>query len=510
MAGPFGLDVALAGIVTPRLESGLARLGAPPDWLTAVEDPHRLRADLERAVPELASGAVRLTAARFKRARMEGGSWTAVCRLRLDGPLGGDRREIDVEGRLVPPGEDAPASAGDGELGSEGWHRFLPDLRLDLGTRSPDAGLPALAVLTDPAPSRSFLEGALRGAGGGLGDLELTSCTPTVMRHKEGRRCTVRYRLEYDPVRRRSGWPDGVVAKAYQGDEGRTAYEGMRALWMSPLRTSSVVRIAQPLALLPEMKVVVQGLVPGERSLKGQIAPAFAAGIAAGVESLTGLVYEVGRGLAELHASGATAGQTVTWDSELAAVRRGFDELGAAAPAVSGAMQPLLSGLAEFAADVPAGPLVATHRSFRPAQVLVDGDDIAFIDFDAFCQAEAGLDIALFRNTLCDLCLRALEERRDGPLDEPERRASLRAPDELCATFLAGYEEVAELSTPRLALWDALTGARDILDCWRKIKFEHLERRMELLRRQLGLEPVAAESFGPLSTGPDVAPSAGS
>jgi hypothetical protein len=490
MAGPFGIDVELAGIVTPRLESGLARLAEPPDWLTAVEDPRRLRADLERAVPELASGARRLVAAKFKRARMEGGRWTAVCRLRLEDAAGGGHSEIDVEGRLVPPDEDAPASAGDDErLGTEGWHRFLPDLRLDLRTRSPDAELPVLAVLTDPARSRSLLEGALRGGGGGLEDVELAGCVPTVMRHKDGRRCTIRYQLPYDPARRRPGWPDGVVAKAYQGDEGRTAYEGMSALWMSPLRTSTVVRIAEPLALLPELKVMIQGLVPGQRSLKDQLAPAFAAGLAAGVESLAGLVYEVGHGLAELHASGATAGPTVTWESELGAVCRGFDELGVAAPAVSGAMEPLLSGLAALAADVPAGPLVATHRSFRPAQVLVDGDDIAFIDFDAFCQAEAGLDVALFRNTLCDLCLRALEEAGD---DGRARRVSLQALDELCATFLAGYEEVGELSIARLALWDALTGARDILDCWRKIKFEHLERRMGLLRRQLGLERVAA------------------
>jgi Ser/Thr protein kinase RdoA (MazF antagonist) len=202
-------------------------------------------------------------------------------------------------------------------------------------------------------------------------------------------------------------------------------------------------------------------------------------------------VHEVGRGLAELHASGATPGPAVTWESELAAVRRGFDELGAAVPAVSGAMDALLSGLAALAEDTPAGPLVPTHRSFRPAQVLLQGDDIAFIDFDAVCHAEAGLDVALFRNTLCDLSLRALEDGGGRPLDGPEAGAQA-ALDELCTTFLAGYQEVADLSMPRLALWDALTGARDILDCWRKVKFEHLERRMALLRRQFGPEALSA------------------
>ena len=40
----------------------------------------------------------------------------------------------------------------------------------------------------------------------------------------------------------------------------------------------------------------------------------------------------------------------------------------------------------------------------------------------------------------------------------------------------------------RVALWDALTSAQDIVDCWRKVTFEHLDRRMELLRQWLGPE----------------------
>jgi hypothetical protein len=45
-------------------------------------------------------------------------------------------------------------------------------------------------------------------------------------------------------------------------------------------------------------------------------------------------------------------------------------------------------------------------------------------------------------------------------------------------------------SPGRLALWDALTSAKDIVDCWREVKFERLERRMEFLHRGLGVEPA--------------------
>ena len=205
---------------------------------------------------------------------------------------------------------------------------------------------------------------------------------------------------------------------------------------------------------------------------------------------------KAGRGLAELHASKAAGGPIVTWKTQLDALNHATDDLVAVVPELAGAMRPLVASLERLALDVPAGPLVATHRSFRPAQILLEGDDIAFIDFDGFCQSEAGLDLALFRTTLCDLALRALTEDDTRPLDAGERRECQVELDELCATFLAGYEEVSQVSRARLALWDALTSAKDIVDCWRKVKFEHLERRMEFLHRRLGTEPVTLPAAG--------------
>jgi Ser/Thr protein kinase RdoA (MazF antagonist) len=66
--------------------------------------------------------------------------------------------------------------------------------------------------------------------------------------------------------------------------------------------------------------------------------------------------------------------------------------------------------------------------------------------------------------------------------------------DQLCARFLAGYEEIRPVDPARLAVWDALLGTKDILDCWRKVKFEHLDRRMCFLRRRLDLGLSALDS----------------
>jgi hypothetical protein len=302
------------------------------------------------------------------------------------------------------------------------------------------------------------------------------------MRYREGRRCTIRYELGYADG---AGGPARVLAKVYEGDEGIGTYEAMRALWLSPMRASTTVAIAEPLGIVPERHVMLQSVVRGDRPLKDHIKTAFKSGVEPGVEALSALVRKSGRGLGELHTSGADVGPIVTWDDQLRELRMANDELVAMVPDLAGAIAPLLAGLDSMAAATVPGPLVPAHRSFRPAQVLVDDGDIAFIDFDGFCRAEAGLDLALFRTTLCDLSLRAMETD-DRPLPAEEQAAAQVALDDLCATFLAGYGEVADYSAERLAQWDVLTTAKDIIDCWRKIKFEHLERRMRFLRHKLG------------------------
>ena len=54
MTQSFGIDIAT--IDDSAVEAGLELLSQPPDWIVAIEDLDRMRADLERVVPELASG----------------------------------------------------------------------------------------------------------------------------------------------------------------------------------------------------------------------------------------------------------------------------------------------------------------------------------------------------------------------------------------------------------------------------------------------------------------------
>ena len=488
MTGSFGIDVSLHLEDHAAVLTALLQLAKPPGWLVAVEDLGRLRTDFEGAVPELGAGVPALVRVKFKRAHLEDGHWVTLHRLTVLDEGADSPREIDIRGVLLAPGTAEPAeSAGSEPFESAGWRAYLPDLRLVVDRQPADVGLPAMPALTDPAAARATLQTALRNGADARAELTLAAATPAVVRYREGLRCTIVYALDY-PAAAATVGPAGVVAKVYEGDESRHTYAAMTALWNSPLRFSSTVRIAEPLAFLPEINVVLQELVPGNISLKDHLKQAFAAGLAPGVTALTELVHKSGRGLAELHTCGAAAGPDVTLDDQIAAVRASVTQLDTALADSSAAIEPLVQGLERAAAEIPAAPLVPTHRSFRPAQILLDGEDIAFLDFDGYCRAEPGLDLSLFRTTLVDLCLRALEADDEAPSAEVQRERQAQL-DSLCASFLAGYEEVAPVDRERLALWDAVTSAKDIVDCWRKVKFEHLDRRMEFLRQRLRLEP---------------------
>ena len=66
-------------------------------------------------------------------------------------------------------------------------------------------------------------------------------------------------------------------------------------------------------------------------------------------------------------------------------------------PGFDGALEPTLARLDGLAASHPPDRPVPSHRSFRPTQVLLHEGQIAFIDFDGFCEAEPAMDLALFR-----------------------------------------------------------------------------------------------------------------
>jgi hypothetical protein len=448
-----------------------------PEWLSAVMEPGRVADALRRAVPELRGPQSRLTTAVVDRLRAKGAEWHVHCRAEL---VADDRpSELTLIGRLLPPDSAPPEDIAVASFGEPGWRCYLPDLRLVLEVEEADAGLPALPSLIHAGKAAEVLQQSLRDAGY---DLDVTGCVPDVVRYKPGSRCTIVYGMQYAGD---AAGPDPLVVKTHQGDKGRTAWEAMCALWALPVATDGVVTLAQPLAYLPEERVLVQGPVPEERTLKDLAREALTDALSdeptGTLDALRDMLDRTAAALAALHGSGARYGREATWDEELAEVREVVARLATTVPHIGSAADPLLSRLEALHSSVPADPLVSAHHDFRPAQVLLHEGRIGFIDFDGACRAEPALDLGRFRAKLRDIGISAFSASGRALAGEPLER-HLRLVDDLCDGFLAAYQQHAPVTAERVVLWEWTDLLTALLHAWTKVRTARVEPRLALLR----------------------------
>jgi Ser/Thr protein kinase RdoA (MazF antagonist) len=289
--------------------------------------------------------------------------------------------------------------------------------------------------------------------------------------------------------------PDPLVVKTHQGDKGRTAWEAMRALWDRPVARNGVVTLAQPLAYFPEDRVLVQGPVPEERTLKDlareALTDAMTEPSAGSLDELREMLARTAAALAALHDSGAHYGRSASYDEELAEVREVVARLATTVPHIGTAADPLLSRLEALHASVPADPLVSAHHDFRPAQVLLHEGRIGFIDFDGACRAEPALDLGRFRAKLRDIGISAFCASGSPLAGDPLAR-HLRLMDELCDGFLAAYQLQAPVTAERVALWEVTDLLTALLHAWTKVRTARVEPRLAVLLHATKAAPTFA------------------
>jgi hypothetical protein len=504
-------DAGHRGLADDAALAALQGFAAIPRWLSAFMEPKRLETSLRRAVPELADGRLTLLDCVPQRLRAKGDQWLARCQVTVAGP-DGFHRDVVLVGRVVPPTEDAPRAPTTQELrvafGEPGWHCYVADIRLWLQVQTADVALPALPKLVDPVVAGQLLGQCVVGAG--HRGVQVLGCTPQVVRYKPGSRCTIvyqmRYRWDVDGTDAADRMPlNPLVAKTHEGEKGRVAWQAMTALWGSPLARGDVVTVAEPLAYLPEERILVQGPVPGERTLKELARLALTDGSPDALTELRADLGKTARGLAALHQSGARYGRVATLAGELDEVREVVNRLSHTLPDVTAAAAPLLHRLEVLDAAVPADPLVSAHHDFRPAQVLINNGRVGFIDFDGAGMAEPALDLGRFRAKLRDIGVST-----PAPGGRPMRGTSLAerlaTVDELCEHFLAAYQDHATATPARVVLWEAVDLFTALLHAWTKVRLLRVGPRLTVLLDRLrsarldtvpGIESAGAKGATP-------------
>lgn len=214
-----------------------------------------------------------------------------------------------------------------------------------------------------------------------------------VLKYKPGRRCVLAYSLA--GRERQAGRPRRlqVIGKVFRDDRGQRLHRLHQQLWRAGFGAHAADGISVPasLAYVPEMRMQVQALAPGqtlnERLADGAIAP---------------LIPLTARGLAKLHALPAGAGGVTPWrqyllGDELQSLDRFLAELAERRPRALSAVRSLRDALCAWADTLPpADALTPVHRDFYYSQVLYAGGRLTLIDFDLFALGDPAIDVANF------------------------------------------------------------------------------------------------------------------
>ena len=474
---------------TSDITANLQRLAALPGWLLAALQSEQVSASLTRHMPELASGALKLRSCKIKRLLLkdDSGRWSGAYTVAVEDTQTGQKHTIVLDGTLTAPAQRASGVAttpSPERFGEQGWRIELPELGLELETQPPDTVLAALPQLTDAEQSRALLEQAISAGSPAYRDLRLAKCTPEMLSYKPGSRGTLRYHLEYPPELADRGWPTTVIGKTYRKDsKARNAYEGMRALWETSLKRGDVVTIAEPLAYISELKLMVQSPIAEELTLEDLLKDVLHDGTPEQNQNLQIYMRKVAASLAVFHQSGVHHGQTVALEDRFPEIRELIGRLTVVDAGLDDAAQPLLGHLETYASAHPAGTLVPSHGSFNPEQVLLDHGRIGFIDFDDFCMAEPAMDVGLFCSTIRDTGMNIGDDAFFASHDA--RMARHEQLDAICNRFVDEYAAHAPLSRERVLLWQALDFLRNCLHYWIKVKPAEPDTPMLVLEQLL-------------------------
>lgn len=485
-------DQSIAQKQDALIWEGLQTFRHLPDWMMAARDPDRICAAFSEAIPEFRSGQLILHACDSSNIRYKGENWQGFYELTVSKPGESVTREIHLDGVLTAPARSSGRPLlVENSLGSKEWHAVIPALNLELWTKQPEGVLSALDMLTDPEQSREYLMSRIRAGSPAYQGLQIQASHPKIVRYKPGSRCTIVYQLDY-PADADSDhrWPELVVAKTYRKEKGQSAYESMRAFWNTALSASTLVKIAEPLAYDAEMKVMIQGPIRQEITLKEMTVMAVKAGTDESFDDLTEVMRKTARALAELHQSGTKLDTLYGWEDDEEQTRESIQELSVPVPQLAAAGIPFLEKLNILEASSEPDPRIPSHGTFRPAQVLMYQGEIGFIDFDSSCMAEPAKDLGLFLCAFLRAGMATVKfddiEVSSEPLDEAARLRRFERLIAVSEKFLDEYERHAmPVNRQRVALFEALELFILILHAWTKIKVRELNDIMFVLEHFL-------------------------
>ena len=202
-----------------------------------------------------------------------------------------------------------------------------------------------------------------------------------VVRHRPGRRATLRYQLRVGAGRGRA---EVLYGKLFASDRGPTVHATLGALNRATGRDSTAPRLPQAVGYVEELGLVLYHGVTGRPILSELLV------------GRTTLAERVAGALHALHATQVVLPKRHGLDSELGILRERVERLARTDPELADPSAGILARLSSAAAATRTWRWRPVHRDFYPEQVLVDGGRIVFLDLDDAAMSEPAVDVANF------------------------------------------------------------------------------------------------------------------
>lgn len=255
-----------------------------------------------------------------------------------------------------------------------------------------DPVMPFLARALDPVEVQRQFDRHLSPPAMGRTQFNLRSIR--VARYKPGRRCLIEYGVEAGHDR-----PITLIGKARaRGPDGRT-YRVQQSLWNSGFGSDSQddVRVPEPVGVIPEFHMWFQRKVPGTPATRLLAEP--------GAETLA---WRIAEAIHKLHKAGIPTSRRHTMADELRILHERLSLVAQMKPQWADRLERILEACDQLGAANPEPRSRYIHRDFYADHVLVDGQSLYLVDFDLYCQGDAGLDIGNFAAHLTEQGLRTL------------------------------------------------------------------------------------------------------
>ena len=362
--------------------------------LKVARDPRLMREVFQRCLRSLSEESYRIRGCQIARARQHGERYVVLYTLRLEEPDTGRERTQWVTGvmhtrdgeirqeweQLQRSGPGQEATLGPTSLAFEPY-AFISELGMLVQTFPYDHRLLGLPLLMEGPPPE--LEPLLL-ARFGEGEWRAEAWEVEPVRYLPGKRITMR--LTARAREEGSGREEArrFYMKLYRKEEeGERTYRTLQALW----ERAEDFEVGRPVAYLSGLRILVQEEACGTPLREALLLWEEEAAIAA-VRGAAGALATL-----HLHNSVPAPRRRLPWEEEEAAtlkkreevLRRACPRLG---PEIGKIVDAVLAGFGEK------GPTAPTHGELKPDHIMIDGDRIALIDFDAFSEADPLLDVA--------------------------------------------------------------------------------------------------------------------